>query len=65
MADEVAASAGKAVGKATVKAFMSPSFNIIKVIPQGIVELLLRGTAVVSKVNYIVGKFSVYSYVSI
>ena len=50
MADEAAASAGKAVEKATVKAFMSPSFNFVKVIPQGIVEVVLRGAAVVSKV---------------
>ena len=49
MADEVAASASKAVRKATVKAFMSPSFNIVKVIPQGIVEIVLRGAAVVSR----------------
>ena len=46
--DSVASSVGKTVGKATVKAFMSPSLAIVKVIPQGIIELALRGAAVVS-----------------
>ena len=55
MADEVAASADKAVGKTTVKAFMSPSFDTIKVIPQGIVEIVLRGSAVVR--IYSIGTF--------
>lgn len=57
MADEVAASAGKAVGKTTAKAFMSPSFDIVKVIPQGIVEIALRGTAAVSNCGVSVGNF--------
>ena len=48
MAEEVASGAGKVVGKAAVKAFMSPSIDIIKTIPQGIIELALRGAAVVS-----------------
>ena len=49
MADEgVAESAGKIVGKATVKAMMKPGFEIVKVIPQGIIEIALRGAAVVS-----------------
>ena len=46
--DSVASSAGKVIGKATVKAFMSPSFDIIKVIPQGIIEVVMRAAAVVS-----------------
>lgn len=67
MAEEAAASAGKVVGKATVKAFMSPSINIVKVIPQGIIEIVLRGVAVVSHFNHLVphcygckGHFSLY-----
>ena len=46
--DSVASSVGKTVGKATVNAFMSPSLAIVKLIPQGIIELVLRGAAVVS-----------------
>lgn len=48
MAEEVAASATKKVGMATLKTFSSPSINIVKVIPQGIIELSLRGAAIVS-----------------
>ena len=55
MADEVAASAGKAVGKATAKAFMSPSIAVVKLIPQGIIELALRGSAVVSSIIILLG----------
>ena len=58
MADEVAASEeGKAVGKITAKAFMSPSFDTVKVIPQGVVEIVLRGAAVVSSCKISVGTF--------
>ena len=48
MADEIGSAAGKMAGKAALKAFMSPSIDIIKTIPQGIIELALRGAAVVS-----------------
>ena len=46
MAEEVdsAASAG---AKAPLNSFMNPSIDIVKTIPQGIIELLLRGTNVV------------------
>lgn len=49
MAEEVAASAGKKVGMATLKTFSSPSINIVKTIPQGIIELSMRGAAIVSR----------------
>ena len=49
MAEEIAATATKKVGMATLRTFSSPSINIVKVIPQGIIELSLRGAAIVSK----------------
>jgi hypothetical protein len=49
MAEEAAATATKKVGMATLRTFSSPSINIVKVIPQGIIELSLRGAAIVSK----------------
>ena len=48
MADEIGSMAGRMAGKAALKAFINPSLDIIKVIPQGIIELVLRGAAVVS-----------------
>ena len=52
MAEEVGSAAtkaaGRAAGRAVLKGFMSPSIDIIKTIPQGIIELSLRGAAVVS-----------------
>ena len=48
MADEIGSMAGRVAGKAALKAFINPSLDIIKVIPQGIIELVLRGAAVVS-----------------
>lgn len=47
MAEEVGSAAGKAVGMATLKSFMNPSIDIIKSV-QGIIEVALRGAAVVS-----------------
>ena len=47
MADEIGSMAGRMAGKAALKAFINPSLDIIKVIPQGIIELVLRGAAVV------------------
>ena len=47
MAEEIGAAAGKAAGTAAVKSFMNPSFDIVKTIPQGIIELALRGANVV------------------
>ena len=51
MADEIGSMAGRVAGKAALKAFINPSLDIIKVIPQGIVELVLRGAAVVSSLT--------------
>ena len=51
MADEVGAMAGKVVGKAALKAMVNPSTDIVKAVPQGIIELALRGVAVVSLVE--------------
>ena len=48
MAEEVGSAAGKAVGKAALKSFINPSTDILKAIPQGIIELSLRGAAAVS-----------------
>lgn len=48
MAEEVGSAAGKAAGKAALKAFINPNIDIVKTIPQGIIELSLRGAAVVS-----------------
>ena len=56
-ADEAAAGEGNAEGKTTAKVFMSPSFDTVKVIPQGIVEIVLRGAAVVSNCKVSVGTF--------
>ena len=47
MADEIGSAAGKAVGKAALKSFMNPSIDVVKTV-QGIVELVLRGSGVVS-----------------
>ena len=47
MAEEVGAAAGKAVGTAALKSFINPSADILKAIPQGIIELSLRGAAAV------------------
>ena len=46
MAEEVG-SAASAGAKAALNSFMNPSINIVKTIPQGIIELLLRGANVV------------------
>lgn len=48
MADEIGSMAGRMAGKAALKAMVNPSTDIVKVVPQGIIELALRGTAVVS-----------------
>ena len=48
MADEIGSMAGKMVGKAALKSAFNPSTDIVKTIPQGIIELALRGGAVVS-----------------
>lgn len=48
MAEEVGSAATKAAGRAALKSFMNPTVDIIKTIPQGIIELSLRGAAVVS-----------------
>ena len=47
MAEEVGSAAGKTVTMAALKSFMNPSLDIIKTIPQGIIELALRGSAAV------------------
>lgn len=46
MAEEVG-SAASAGAKAALNSFMNPSIDIVKTIPQGIIELILRGTNVV------------------
>ena len=48
MAEEIGSSAASAGAKAALNSFMSPSIDIVKTIPQGIIELVLRGTNVVS-----------------
>ena len=48
MAEGIGASAGKMIGKAALKSAFNPSIDIVKTIPQGIIELALRGGAVVS-----------------
>ena len=48
MAEEIGSAAGKVAGKAALKSFMSPSIDIIKTIPQGIIELVFRGAGAVS-----------------
>lgn len=50
MADKIGSMAGKMAGKAALKSMVNPSTDIVKVVPQGIVELALRGVAVVSSV---------------
>ena len=47
MAEEIGSAAGKAAGKAALKSFMNPSIDVVKTV-QGIVELVLRGSGVVS-----------------
>ena len=51
MADGAASGDKSAAASATVKSFVDPSFNIVKTIPQGIIELGLRGTGAVSQCN--------------
>lgn len=48
MADKVASGASNMAANAAVKTYMSPSFNIVKTIPQGIIELGFRGAVAVS-----------------
>ena len=48
MADEFGSMAGRAAGKVALKSLFNPSTDIVKAIPQGIIELGLRGLAVVS-----------------
>ena len=48
MAEGIGATAGKMLGKAALKSAFNPSIDIVKTIPQGIIELALRGGAVVS-----------------
>lgn len=48
MAEEVGSAAGKAARTVALKAFINPNIDIVKAIPQGIIELSLRGAAVVS-----------------
>lgn len=49
MAEEgTSSSVSKVVGKAAMKTFMSPSIDIVKQIPQGIIEISLRGAGAVS-----------------
>ena len=48
MADELGSGLGKMAGKAALKSFFNPSIDIVKTIPQGIIELAFRGVAVVS-----------------
>lgn len=48
MAAEIGSSAASAGAKAALNSFMNPSIDIVKTIPQGIIELVLRGTNVVS-----------------
>ena len=56
MAEEVGKAAGKAAVKLSVgraRSIISPSINIVKTnIPHGIIELVLRGTAAVSKLGH-------------
>jgi hypothetical protein len=47
MAEEVGSAAASAGAKAALNSFMNPSIDILKTIPQGIIELLLRGMNVV------------------
>lgn len=39
---------GMEVGMNALKTFANPSLDIVKTIPQGIIELCLRGAAIVS-----------------
>lgn len=52
MADEIGSMAGKMAGKAAIKSLANPSIEIVKTVPQGIIELVLRGAAVVSFNRY-------------
>ena len=49
MAEEIGSAAGKAAGKAALKSFVDPSIDVVKTV-QGIIELVLRGSGVVSTV---------------
>ena len=48
MAGEAASGEKSAAENTTSKRFINPSFDVIKTIPQGVIELGLRGTGAVS-----------------
>ena len=52
MAENVGSAAASAGAKAALNSFMNPSIDIVKTIPQGIIELLLRGATVVILYTY-------------
>ena len=48
MAEEIDSAAASVGANSALKSFMSPSIDTVKTIPQGIIELVLRGANVVS-----------------
>ena len=57
MADGVASGAKSGAANANIKSFINPSFDIVKTIPQGIIELGLRGTGAVSSCRSYITRF--------